>query len=152
MEESLKIARGAVASVAIEIAWAKMDLSLGKNEIAIVKAIHRYRNVGVAAKSIIHGLYRKSDMQSSNIADPDAVSRDKNWLLWEMHDTGVAGYVGSIMSSNMYYFDDLILIRSPQTVMKNLAANYALVVETLYYKSKIVSDKDYAQLMMKYHS
>ena len=153
MEDSLKVARGVVSSISIETVSSKIELNLGKNEVAIISSLHRYRNVGVAAKNIMHGLYRRNSAIASDIIDPEAVARDKNWLMWELFDTGVAGYLGPTMDNAMYYFsDNLVLIRSPLTVLRNTAANYALAVDTLYYKTKIVSDKEFARFLMKYHS
>ena len=150
--ENVKVARAQHVSTIIETLQKQFRLHLGENEIAIVHKVLIVVDLFVVNQSVKVGVYRKTTNLSSDITVRDQVVEDKNWLTWTTYDTGDAGYTsGFAFLDDINFTPGMILVRSPQLVLRNIVAEAAAVIATLYYTTKIVNDKTIAELLMKYH-
>lgn len=151
MKETISIARATLSESTVAQFGKKIKLNLGPNEIAELKAVHFAVSPLTASQSLTYGLYRKGDKVESSIALINEVVEDANWIIHRAIDLGTAAYVGPVLGDSYHQLpEDLVLLGSPQLVIRpNQAASMSATI-TLYYKIRTVSDNDLSKLMMKY--
>ncbi len=153
MKETISIARATLEKNTVAQFGKKIQLNLGPREVAVLKAVHSTVNPVVANQSMTYGLYRKGDKIDSNIESHDEVVEDNNWIMRNEVDLGVAGYLGPVLSNSyMLMPADLVLLGSPQLVIRPNQASTMRVIMAIYYEIRTVNESDLARLMMKYRS
>ncbi len=153
MKETISIARTMLEENTVAQHGSKIQLNLGPREVAELKAIHTGVNAVAANQSMSYGLYRKGDRIDSDISSQSESVEDNNWIIREEVDLGVVGYLGPVLSSSYIQFPaGLVLLGSPQAVMRPNQATTMRIIMTLYYQIQTVTESDLARLMMKYRN
>lgn len=152
--DDVKLARAQHLSTIVETLEKRFRLELGENEVALVHKIIFNVDLFAVATAVKIGVYRKTKGDlNSNIGIRDEVVDDDNWIAWSSYDTGLAAFTGTMaFKDDINFSPPLVLVRAPRLVLRNLDAESAAALCTIYYSIKTVDKKNLAQLLMKYHA